>query len=250
MAWQIALCEDNPEDRRILIEKVEQWASLHQVEINLVIFTYAHELRDAFHRFDAFLLDVYTSEEPDGWSLAERLRAQDRYAPIIFVTGSEEHILSAFALQYVIDYVKKPIVTEQLHRALDNLHSYLCSREDEVFVTTTVFSDANGERYQGVYRIPYRDLLFFRREKNSNYVLINDQEEPRLRQTIWELLQMLPPTFQQVDKGAVVNLARIHQVHGDHVLFNDTGRTRLEIGRSYRQLLIKAYTRHRMEKIF
>jgi len=251
MSWRLALVEDTDQDRQNLYNAVTRWSVQREVEVTLEAFTHPVELRDSFHRYDAFLLDVYMPGDlPEGWFLAERLRAADRYVPIIFVTGSEEHILSAFALQYVIDYIKKPVREEQLFKAMDNLLIYLSGREEEVFTCQTSFGSTDGERYQGVFRLPYRDLLFFRREKNSNYILINDNPEPRLRQSIRELLEDLPSHFLQADKSTVVNLTRIHQMHEDHVLFNDTARTRVEISAAYRQKLLRAYTQHRLNRVF
>ena len=250
MAWNIALCEDNAEDRRLLESAVETWSELRRLPIHLEAFTQPQELRESFHRFDAFLLDIYMPDaSAEGWSLAERLRSIDKYAPIIFVTSSEDYLLPAIALQYVIGYVKKPLQTDALYAALDNLLNYLRDHETEAFTFQASFPDGNGERYTGIRRMPYREILFLRREKSRNYVLINDDNEPRIRQTIKELLLQLPVEFRQADKGLIVNMSRIYQLQSHSIVFNDEARTRVEIGSTYQSSLLEAHARRRLQGV-
>jgi len=212
------------------------------VTILLEVLESPGELRDAFHRYDGFLLDIYMpNSTPGGWTLAQRLREVNSHAPIVFITSSDSYVLPAFDLQYVIGYVKKPLSEERLFHALDNLLEYMTNLADEFFMHRATFVDINDDRYSATFKVAYREILFFRSDKGSNYLLINDSSEPRFRITIKELVATLPAYFAQIDKTTIVNLKRVYQMRSNSLLLNDSIRTELPISRSHRKSVIEAY---------
>lgn len=113
---RIAICEDNKED----MERLR--SMLYQMEIACSITEYTdaekmmYDLERKEQTYDIFFLDIYLPGET-GVELAGRIRGQNEYAALIFMTSSEEFYREAFDL-YVLAYLVKPVKQETLAQTL------------------------------------------------------------------------------------------------------------------------------------
>jgi len=112
--------------------------SLHALELNKE------------NNFDIVISDI---EMPgmNGITLARKLIAYNPRINIIFITGYSEYALESYSL-YASAFLTKPISSQKLKDALDNLRYPVCSITDEM-----ISAYYNGESYLGKKIEKYRE---------------------------------------------------------------------------------------------
>lgn len=99
------------------------------------------------HNFDVIISDI---EMPgmNGITLARKLIAENPKLNIIFITGYSEYALESYSL-YASAFLTKPISTQQLTDAMNNLRYPVCTITDEV-----IAAYYNGDSHLG-HKIEY-----------------------------------------------------------------------------------------------
>lgn len=119
---RIALVDDIEEIRSDMAALIEEFAGKHHLSYQLDSFASGEEFLEHFEAFcyDVVFLDIYMSGM-SGTKAAERIREQDQYALLIFLTSSKDHMGEAFSC-HAFDYLEKPADEEKIsHCLLDAL---------------------------------------------------------------------------------------------------------------------------------
>ena len=118
MAISLLICDDLVEERGFLRKLVQSYEQRFGPEFHIETAGSGRELLALWkpRRWDLVLLDIYMPEL-SGIDTARQLRERDRDCGLIFVTTSREHGMESYDLR-VSDYLTKPIVQEDLDRAL------------------------------------------------------------------------------------------------------------------------------------
>lgn len=118
---RIAIVEDDPADRDILIENLRRFEAEKALRLELVSFPDGEDLvTDYAANYDLILMDIEMTFM-DGMRAAKRVRALDVDVPIVFVTNAPQYAIEGYKVR-AVDYVLKPIswfsFSESLSRAL------------------------------------------------------------------------------------------------------------------------------------
>ena len=118
---RIAIVEDDPADRDILIENLRRFEAERALHLELVNFPDGEDLvTDYAANYDLILMDIEMTFM-DGMRAAKRVRALDADVPIVFVTNAPQYAIEGYKVR-AVDYVLKPIswfsFSESLSRAL------------------------------------------------------------------------------------------------------------------------------------
>ena len=162
MKYKIAICDDEAEQRKYLLEIVTAWArkNCHLVEVKQYrkaedfLFDYEEE-KD----FDILLLDIEMSEVT-GIELAKRVRKDSVTVQIIFVTGFYEYFSDGFDVS-ALHYLIKPVDERKLYPVLDKAVQNLTYRQRSVLIAT---SDAD-------VKVSLADILYV--EAENVYVVVH-----------------------------------------------------------------------------
>jgi two-component system LytT family response regulator len=193
---------------------------------------------------DALFLDIQMPGL-NGFELLARLRSQPL---VIFTTAFDQYALRAFAVNS-IDYLLKPIETEQLDRALTKLErlraagappelraiveQLATSLNTRAAVYPARIASRIGDRVQfielaRVTHFQARDKLTYAVTADKSYVVDS---------TISELEQKLDPRrFMRIHRATLVNLDSVAEAHtsfagGVIVRLKDARRTELQVAR-------------------
>ena len=109
----IAICEDVPSERELLLSLARDWARGAGAHVSLEAFASAEAL--VFHRaggkeFDLLLLDI-GMRGMSGMELARELRAQGCGAQIVFITGYADCMAEGYDVG-ALHYLLKPVSRE------------------------------------------------------------------------------------------------------------------------------------------
>lgn len=235
-AMKIAVFDDDPKDRRRLLDIINAWVvNEHHQDAVIREFEDIHGMSfclDKLKSFDVFFLDIMTPESHNaGYRLAEEIRTNNIRAAIIFTTNSSEYMSDAFEIS-TYRYLMKPVRQEKVWAALDLLS----------------LSQSITGRYASVFRGMEDDLLIehdqilalevHARFHQATITLADDSHvEIRLTCSLSQLMdQYLPQEFVQCCRGTVINLNHVKRYNNDTVYLG-TGETVLAvpIGKNYRE---------------
>ena len=207
-------------------------------------------------RPDLVLLDV---QMPDGDGFEVLAGLDSATGPlVVFVTAFDDYAVQAFEAA-ALDYLVKPVRRARLDTALERARERLALR-------SAAGRDAGGELVDSAPAVtdrtaarPASDRFLVDRGRHMDVVMLDDidwveaadndvivhvgAERHRYRRTMEQVLERLPPSrFVRVHRSAIVNLARVKQIHpwfhGNFLLLLADG-SRVTTGRTYREQFLE-----------
>ena len=212
---------------------------------------------------DVVLLDVQMPGG-DGFEVLDRV-GPSTLPLVVFVTAYDEYALRAIegaALDYLLKPVRRARLRTALERARERLTLYdVAAGSDSASewseaAPSRVRSDSSGGPDRPA---PRAERLLIDRgnhmevlvvdaidwiEAADNHVIVHaNGESHRFRRTMEQVLDRLPTeSFVRVHRSAIVNLARVRQVHewfhGSYLLVLANG-TKVATGRAYRERVLQ-----------
>lgn len=198
---KIALCDDTAEDIEAVRSFAEQFAAEHtEFSLRLNVFASAAELLKAVEEsggFDLYILDVLMPGMT-GIQLAERIRAEDENAEILFLTISREYAVDAFAVRasgYLLKPVSRTSFDEEVLRAVQKLTS-----EKSAAITI--------KTKDGLRRIRLHELVMIESFNHTRVLTMSDGSVLETSATLSELFEVLGghKNFYMPHRAYIVNL--------------------------------------------
>lgn len=216
------------EDEELAIEKLSN--TLRAVEKNAEVVGVTTSIQTSVNWLrqhpapDVILMDIELS---DGQSF-EIFNQVEVKCPVIFTTSYDEYAIKAFKVNS-IDYLLKPVETEDLSAALEKyywLEANPINKTASVNINNLVKELRNQLRTPG-YRnrflvrqgqqlksIEVNDIAYFFAEGRLCYFLTWDKHKYVLDYTLEELEEIVDPTeYFRVSRGYLVHIKSIQQIH-------------------------------------
>jgi DNA-binding LytR/AlgR family response regulator len=168
---------------------------------------------------DLIFLDIHLD---DGLSFAifEKVKVS---APIIFTTAYDEYAIKAFKMKS-IDYLLKPILPEELYKAIDKYKEWqapgnaaidmqslvdLISKRDPVYKAR--FSITVGEKIKSV---GIEQIAYFYSSQGITFLVTNENLHYPIDLSLEQLAEQLNPTdFFRINRQFLIRLKAIRNVH-------------------------------------
>ena len=224
---QIAICDDEKESVALHEDIVR--SSLQSCGIGYEIAAYTQssnllfDIVDDNLFYDLILLDI---EMPGitGMELSEKIKPYLPNVRIIFITSHMEYAVDAFELS-VFRYVPKNNLDNKLVNAVTDAAKLIELENGSEYVIQT------GNRME---KIPYRDIIYIRRDGGKNSVIISAMGTSKVRKSLHQVFEELNATeFIFIDRGYIVNIIQIMKV-SDGMAYLKNGEA-LPISRSHLQ---------------
>lgn len=211
--YQFAVCDDRPEDSRLVARLASRWARQAGAEAEIESFPSAEAFLFRYEEkkdFDVLLLDIEMTGM-DGVTMAKAVRREDEAVQIIFLTGYSDYILEGFEVA-ALHYLMKPVDREKLFTVLDRAVEKL--RKNERALTL----ELPGE----LVRVPLYEIRCL--EVRQNYVTVHAKEDYTVKKPLGEFQRELDERFFRTGRSCIVNLACVRRVTRTEV-FLDGGLT-------------------------
>ena len=217
----IVICDDEEANRiyiRKLIEKQGMEYNITEFCSGKELLQYQNETTDS--KIDILFLDI-AMEDMDGITVAKRLRGhmerQQRAVwgslpLLIFVTGSREHMQSAFAV-HAFQYIVKPIHEPEFHRIFTQAlreYQYLTGK-GQVEPKEIIVKNKNQVRKV------LADDVYYIESSNRKVILCLQNEKIEFYDKISNLEQKLQPDFFRIHKGYLINLKYVERYNRTEV---------------------------------
>lgn len=196
---KFVVCDDEREIADLVAEKLREF---YPDECEIKCYTDGKILLEDSARelFDAFFLDI-GMPTLDGFSLAEKIRSDNPFAKIIFVTNHTE--LAHIGYLYgAFRYVRKFALEEELREAVQSLKREF-DMQSELLLLKTPF----GEVIRAVNSIKYFEV------KGHQVTAFFDETEERVSGTMNEFEKRLKDVgFIRIHKSFLVNFRFIESI--------------------------------------
>lgn len=172
MPIKIAVCDDSPEDIRLLSE------SLYACDPSVELAAYTagrpllDDVLDGSCSADIVFLDIYMPGF-DGIQTARKLREQNKDVKIVFLSSSGEHYPEAYEV-FAFNYLVKPLDRERLRAVLEQAVRELGKDRARKL---------RFEYKSTAYRVDCRDILLHRKHEPSASVPYGGRWHPAM---LWE----------------------------------------------------------------
>ncbi|MCI8373101.1 MAG: response regulator transcription factor [Lachnospiraceae bacterium] len=219
--YLIALCDDEAAELdqiEQLLGQYQQTAAPGLLEYELRRFSSAEELLEQIetkdYTPDLLLLDIFLSGKT-GIEAAERIRRSGGCMPIVFLTMSKEHALSAYEVD-AIQYLVKPLEKKRFFHAMDTAFEQLQKIEKN-----QILLRMSG----GIRRLRSDEIIYCESQKNYQMIYLKN-EACRIRLTAGELWEMLrkSPQFGRCGRSFILNMNHILSIERSEICM-DNGQT-------------------------
>ena len=128
--YHFAVCDDRPEDARLVASLAARWARRTGAEVELEVFPSAEAFLFRYQEkkdFDILLLDIEMTGM-DGVELAKTVRRDNEAVQIVFITGYSDYIAQGYEVS-ALHYLMKPVNEEKFDQVLTRAVSRLARNE-------------------------------------------------------------------------------------------------------------------------
>ena len=211
----IFVCEDNPPQRRAIVEIIQNIVLIEELDMRLVLdagdpYALLEEVR-ANRNTGIYFLDIDLNSDINGLKLAQQIRLSDPRGFIIFITAHSE--LSYMTFQYrveAMDFVLKDNPAEmkvKIHECLLNAMERYTLQTNRTHKVYTL--EAGGRKIS----VDYDDILFFETSSNIHKVILHAKDRQiEFSGTIKELAGTLDDNFVRCHRSFLVNKKNIREV--------------------------------------
>lgn len=201
MKYRFAICDDRPEDGRLVARLCARWAQRAAAEVELELFPSAEAFLFRYEEaadFDVLLLDIEMTGM-DGVELAKTVRRDNEAVQIVFITGYADYIAEGYEVS-ALHYLMKPVNEEKFYQVLSRAVSRLA--RNEPFLTL----ELPGE----TVRVPLPEIRYV--DVQQNYVTVHAKKEYVIKRPLSELEAALDRRFYRVGRSCIVNLTCVRRV--------------------------------------
>ena len=219
----VLIIEDEKSAALRLVKQINELRPDYKITASLDSIESAVEWLSQNSHPDLIFLDIQLS---DGLSFAifEKVKIK---VPVIFTTAFDAYAIKAFELNS-IDYLLKPVSSEQLSRALDKFESIkeiyqTNTLEDKLVSMLQVVQNKQREPYRerllipqhdGYIQVLTEDVAYFYVENNCVYIVTRSNETHTLHYSLDKLEEELDPAvFYRANRSFIVSAGCVKKAH-------------------------------------
>lgn len=223
---RIAIVEDEPACAKRLQEYIDRYGKARGLEFSSTCFSDGIELAEQYtSKWDILFLDIQM-EQLDGMETARRIRKQDPYVIIVFITNLARYAIRGYEVD-ASDFILKPLEYDRFQVRMDKVTASL-GRNQETYVVLPLAEQK--------IRVPTADILYAEVLDHELQIVTKNQSY-RMRCSLQKMEQMLEGQgFSRCHRCYLVNLRQVTGVDRDAV---HLGKHALPISRPRRKEFLK-----------
>lgn len=230
---KIAIVDDEADEQEILAKYIREWAGAKRELVEFACFASSEAFLFSWEDDQDYALLVLDIEMGgiSGLELAKKIRLQDGYIPILFVTGYDEYMQYGYDVA-ALHYLLKPVQKEKLFQVLDKL-----GEREETQMHLIVNAGNEVRRF-------LLSAIFYVEADGHGSILHTADETVPVRESFGEIERQLLPAEEAVKchRAYLVNLRYVSAIRGAELIL-DHGE-RLPIARSRMKSVQAAFLRY------
>ena len=211
MILSILICEDDHAQRRCIENVVCDYIALKDYDAKLCLSTdnpiaILEYVEANPKQNNIYILDVDLQHKLNGIALAQKIREQDPFGWIIFVTSHAEMSILTFRYRVeAMDYIVK--------ESIENVADKVCECIDIAYrlcTTTTQYFQIKSN--DGIQNVPYDTIMFFESSLVPHKLILHTRNERIEFRGKMKNIKELSPDFFQCHKGYIVNIKNVKRI--------------------------------------
>ena len=193
-------------------------------------------------KIDLVFLDINLPDIPGIYLMKSLIHPPE----IIFVTGAQEHAITAYEYD-VVDYILKPISLERFMKAISKFKSKRRNSNIEYKIPSENKNVSNFFKLKvnnKTYNLKLSEVLFF--ESMREFVKIHFINEDKLvvKYVLTKLENSLPNNFIRIHKSYIVPLDKVRSFTNKYI---EIGEIKIPIGTVYKNQVLKILSKSNYE---
>lgn len=213
---RIAVCDDIPFCAERLAGSIDAWSKERGTMIQIMKFQSGEEILFEIENsgdFTAVFLDIELTGI-SGIETAEKIRAQNRFISVIFVSQYDSYFKEMFRDMYPVQFLEKPTRQGKVFRIMDQIE------EQQKYV----YENFQFSYKHHTYSINLREVLYFVSEGRTVRIMLEAGKEYRLYEKLDEvekILQSYKSPFVRIHQSYLVNGLQIEHYHRRMVMLSN-----------------------------
>lgn len=175
------------------------------------------------NQVDVLILDINFKSDISGIDIANKIRAINKQAYIIFATGHLEYLILAYKCK-TFDYLPKPI-------SMENLESTILRLFDDIKETSSKKSFIKVNNKGTLIKA---DSILYIEKSRNKVIFRTNNSEYYVSSSFNKLKNELPKSFIQCHKSYIVNVDNIKSIENNTIHFDKTNDLTCSIGQVYK----------------
>lgn len=203
---KIAVCEDNAEERKSLLDILKQG----EIENQTAVFTSGEDFLRDFQpgKYDLVLMDIYMNGIT-GVDAVTALRERDGGVPVAFITTSTDHALESYRLG-AIKYIEKPVKAKAIHELL---HIAQIKKNDTPHLCIRVHGQDES--------IPLERIVYVEQQNHTLLLHLTGGETVQTTERLDNVApQFAGEAFFRCHKSYLVNLSQVAALDRELMVFS------------------------------
>jgi DNA-binding LytR/AlgR family response regulator len=206
---KVAICDDDmAEVKHIEFELGEYFRNRETMDFEISDYTDSLMLEKDAQAYNLIILDIEMGDN-NGIEVAGKLREQQIFTPIIFITGYVRYAYVAYKV-HPFGYISKPFVQADIKRVLDDFF-------DKQFETTMRPIKFKGDG-QELLLMP-DDIYYFLYLGKKDIIAVNVNNRISIKETFAEVFARVKELgFFMANRETIVNLKYIREITNGYTL--------------------------------
>lgn len=216
--FQIALCDDMEEELKQAEELLEIYreknpALAYQIKRFENAENFFEQINESKQIPDILLMDIFMPGKT-GVEAVKELREKGCKMPVIFLTTSTEHALTAFEVD-ALQYLVKPLEPGKFFHAMDIAFTAVKKEKKSFLVKVS----------GGVRQIDPDEIIYCEAQRNYQVIYL-ESEAVRVRITTWELEEILGSFsgYYRCGSSYILNLKRVSAIGKEEICMDNGSR--------------------------
>ena len=209
----IVIVEDNPKDAARLKVYIDRYISSQDVAAEVTVYGDGRSLLQNYReQIDILFLDIELPQM-NGMTVAEKVREQDPFVSIIFMTNMAQYALKGYEVE-ALGFIVKPASYFLFEKYIAK--AIAVSRKNERLKANNIVTLGTDSHFK---RVRTDDIVYIIKEKN--YIVYYTMNEPPFRErgTMKDILDRFEnTTIKQCASGCMVNLQYVSKKVGNDVM--------------------------------
>lgn len=221
---RIAIIEDNAVFAEMLKKEILKYQPTWMM--------YCFQQESDYELYDAYFLDIELHGKISGFEIAEKIRASNADAPIIFISSHEELICEGYKYK-ALRFLRKSRYEAEMEEAVTAI-----KRELDAQMKTIEVIDQWRQRV----RLYYKHIQYVYSEGNYLHLIDFQQQEYRYRGSIKQFQEEHPSGFVLASAGMLINPRYITQINKTDAYVYIGGIHKVMVSRRNLIQIMKCYT--------
>lgn len=231
---RIAICDKDSLFSAKLKHKLYSYSNFNKLDLLIEVFNSGEQLLLSKNKYNLIFIE-YTLSGINGLETVKKMRQQNNYTKVIFITSNTKFIFEAFKVE-AYRFLTKPLNEQLLHKTLNDFFKNTTTHYPILINCNSDSICFNSE-----------EIIYLEANGKYSYIHLNSKKI-YCKKTMARVFEALPQLhFQKINRAFIINLNYVKKYNADYVFLKNG--EKLHITRTYYKNFKTAYLDYIQAKV-